>query len=440
MDRPKQVSDMLVKDQHLRAYINYTEKQNRELLEENRMLKLKLEELEQQIKDTNKTVRSLFYKQDKENSEPKKLGPPENHEPHNRQMPTLIHRRHTLELHQCPDCGHKLGKPVRTRKRYVEDIKEPEPFNTEYEIPYYWCTECGRQVTVKPADVIPKCRFGIKIMLIATFLRYGLSLPYNKIAKEMAMLCGIAISEGCLVDSIAKFAAFAGPQFEEIKRKVRGLPHVHTDWTGWREAGKNTTLWDFVDDEYSLLIIRHDQSRGMINEVLGEDYDGIVISDCMPATAKLKCRQQKCWVHFLRHARNIDSEQGELLLARLKRIYELAKSGKHSPKHLLGLIDSLNDVGFTEKKCGKVLKMLQKYRDSLFTFVDNPSISDNNNAAERGLRPSVVMRKITGGNRSTKGSHCHEVIMSVMNTWDKQHKDFFAEGAKMVQEELRDLR
>ncbi len=440
MNRPKHVSDLLVKDPHLRAYINYIEKLDERLEAENKELRLKLEELEQQIKDTNKTVRSLLFKPDKENSEPKKLGPPENHEPHNRQMPTHIHRRQRLELQQCPDCGHRLGKPVRTRKRYVEDIKEPEPFNTEYEIPYYWCPECGRQVTVKPADVIPKCRFGIKIMLIATFLRYGLSLPYNKIAKELAMLCGIAISEGCLVDCIAKFAAFAGPEFEHIKQKVRELPHVHTDWTGWRINGQNTTLWDFVDDEYSLLIIRDDQSRSVVNEVLGEDYDGIVISDCMPATAKLNCRQQKCWVHFLRHARNIDSAQGELLLANLKCIYELAKSGKHNSKHLLELIDDLNDIGFTEKKCGKVLKMLQKYRGSLFTFVEVPGISDNNNAAERGLRSSVVMRKITGGNRSAKGSHCHEVVMSVMNTWDKQGRDFFAEGAKMVQEELRDLR
>ena len=178
----------------------------------------------------------------------------------------------------------------------------------------------------------------------------------------------------------------------------------------------------------------------MINEAMGEDYDGIVISDCMPASAKLNCKQQKCWVHFLRHARNIDSEQGELLLARLKRIYALAKSGKHSSNNLLSLVDDLNNIGFTEKKCNKVLAMLQKYHDSLFTFVDNPGISDNNNAAERGLRPSVVMRKITGGNRSSKGSHCHEVIMSVMNTWDKQHKDFFAEGAKMIEQELRDLR
>ena len=73
------------------------------------------------------------------------------------------------------------------------------------------------------------------------------------------------------------------------------------------------------------------------------------------------------------------------------------------------------------------------YRDQWFTFVENKGIDSTNNAAERGLRPSVVMRKITGGNRAPKGARNHEVIMSVMGTWNKQDKDFFDEGLKALQ-------
>jgi len=40
---------------------------------------------------------------------------------------------------------------------------------------------------------------------------------------------------------------------------------------------------------------------------------------------------------------------------------------------------------------------------------------------------------ITGGNRSPTGAHNHEVMMSVMGTWDKQDKDFFEEGLKALQ-------
>lgn len=422
---------------HLERYVNYIENENRELRSENKELRLKVAELEQQIEQNTKAIRSILFKASNQTDEPKKLGPPKNHKPSNRPVPKQIHRKLRLSLKRCPDCNHKLSKPVRTRKRYVEDIRPPEPMNTEYQIPYYYCKYCKRQVTAKPADVIPKCRFGIRMMLLMTFLRYGLSLPLNKIAKELSIIYTVDISEGCIVDSIDRFAQFSGPEFEQIKHKVKQLAVVHTDWTGWRINGKNTTLWDFVNKEYSLLLIRNDRSRGVIEEVLGEDYDGIVVSDCMPATAKLDCRQQKCWVHFLRFTRNLDTPEGKLLHARLKHIHRLAKSGKVSVESLLKRIDRLMDMGFMEKKCVNMVNRLDKYRNSLFTFVEIPCVSDNNNEAERGLRPSVVMRKITGGNRSNKGAICHETIMSVMNTWEKQNRDFFEEGMKMVHEGLR---
>lgn len=437
MDRPNEVNRLLQKSHHLRAYINHIEKENRVLAGEISELKKRIEELEQAVKDTSKAVRSLLYKERKQTDSPKKLGPPEGHTGHVREMPRVIHRREELSLKECPDCQGPLSGPVRMRTRIVEDIRPPEPMNTEYRIPYYWCPCCKRQVTPQPAGVIPKCRFGIRLMLLVTFLRYGLSLPYNKIARELLIVYGIHLSEGCLVDSLTRFADYAGTEFEQIKQEVRKLKAVHTDWTGWRVGGKNTTLWDFVDRGYSLLIIRNDRSRGVVEEVLGEDYQGTVISDCMPATSRLACRQQKCWVHFLRYTRELDSLQGKRLHRRLKRIYRSARSGKADTQSLLRRIDRLQSLGFTEKKCVLMVRRLQKYRDSLFTFVEVPGVSDNNNEAERGLRSSVVMRKITGGNRSDKGARNHEVIMSVMNTWGKQGRDFFEEGMRVVQENLR---
>jgi len=46
------------------------------------------------------------------------------------------------------------------------------------------------------------------------------------------------------------------------------------------------------------------------------------------------------------------------------------------------------------------------------------------------------MRKITGRSRSDRGIHNHEVVMGVMSTWDKQSRDFFAEGMSVVQENM----
>ena len=396
-------------------------------------LQKRIEELECQMKE----VKSCIWKSNRNTDEPKKLGPPANHEPHNRPPPKQIHRAVKLSLDRCPGCGGKLSGPFRTRKRYVEDIRPPEPFNTEYEIPYYWCSNCKKQVSPKPADVIPKCRFGTKLMMLAAFMRYGLLLPLNKMAKELEIVYGISMSEGYLVDSLARFAGCLGPEFESIKAEVRKLAVVNVDETGWRINGKNVWLWDFITDRHELLVI--DRSRG--SEVpmvtLGVNPDRTVVCDCFRAYDKLGGRQQKCWAHLLRYTKNLDSREGELLHTRLKCIHELAKTGAFSAEELLHRIDCLKSIGFSDGKCVKMLNRLEKHRSSLFTFVDNPGVPDNNNAAERGLRRSVVMRKITGGSRSWKGANNHQVIMSVMQTWEKQGRDFFDNGMEIIRENLR---
>jgi transposase len=390
-------------------------------------------ELEEQIKE----IRSYIWKSNKQTAEPKKLGPPENHKPYNRPVPEKVHRKIMLSLDKCPDCGNELSKPVRTRKRYVEDIRPPEQLNTEYEIPYYWCRHCRKQVSPRPADVIPKCRLGVKLMLLVTFLRYGMLLPYNKIAKELEIVYGMRLSEGCLVDSITRFSGYAGPDFERIKKEVKQLAVSYMDWSGWRMNGKTVWLWDFIGDNAALLLIRRSRGKKVIREVLGDDYEGVSVSDCMPPARHLEWKQQKCWVHLLRYTRNLDGAEGKLLHARLRHIHGLAKTGNFGVDALLEKIDGLKSIGLTDNKCINMFRRLDKYRDSLFTFVENPNVSDNNNEAERGLRQSVVMRKITGGNRSEKGARNHEVIMSVMQTWDKQGLDFFDQGMEIVQQNLR---
>jgi len=61
-------------------------------------------------------------------------------------------------------------------------------------------------------------------------------------------------------------------------------------------------------------------------------------------------------------------------------------------------------------------KRLIKHENELLTFLDHPEIEPTNNRAERALRASVIMRKITFGNRSTTGTRNHQVIMSILQT------------------------
>ena len=403
------------------------------LLRENQELKKRIQELEERVKE----ITSYIWKPKRQTDEPRKLGPLNNHEPHNRPIPDKIHKKVNLSLPRCPDCNRRLSRPVRWRKRYVEDITQPEPFNTEYLIPHYYCRGCRKQVSPKPPEVIPKCRFGIRLMLLTSFLRYGMLLPFNKIATLLETCYGITASEGCLVDSLTRFAGYLGPEFEQIRQEIRETAYTHIDTTGWRINGRNKVLWDFISEKHMLLLIRGTKAQGIVYQTLGKGYKGVSITDCAREYDYLGWRQQKCWVHFLRYTRKLETREGKYLHKRLKGIYHSARSGKVSAHTLLKRIDRVCAISFAEKKSAAMTKRLQKHRDSLFTFLEVPGVSDNNNAAERGLRPSVVMRKITGGNRSPKGARNHEVIMSVMGTWEKQGKEFMDYGYEYVQRNLQ---
>ena len=56
----------------------------------------------------------------------------------------------------------------------------------------------------------------------------------------------------------------------------------------------------------------------------------------------------------------------------------------------------------------------------LFSFVGNPEIPSENNAAERAVRPAVVARKISGGSRSAKGSKTCSILRTLFETWNLQ--------------------
>ncbi|MBI2675004.1 MAG: hypothetical protein HYX24_00985 [Candidatus Aenigmarchaeota archaeon] len=79
-------------------------KENIALKKEHEELKKRIEELESQIKE----IRSYIWKPQKQESEPKKFGPPEDHKPNNRPVPKDIHRRAKLGLTHCPECNSDI--------------------------------------------------------------------------------------------------------------------------------------------------------------------------------------------------------------------------------------------------------------------------------------------------------------------------------------------
>lgn len=105
----------------------------------------------------------------------------------------------------------------------------------------------------------------------------------------------------------------------------------------------------------------------------------------------------KIWNEFQREEKSIED---------LKAVKEV------TAQKLIEVISSPSE----NKDIQRLKKRLIKHESELLTFLDHPEIEPTNNRAERALRASVIMRKITFGNRSTTGARNHQVIMSVLQT------------------------
>ena len=80
------------------------------------------------------------------------------------------------------------------------------------------------------------------------------------------------------------------------------------------------------------------------------------------------------------------------------------------------------------------LRVMDKDRDKLFTFLAIKGVEPTNNHAERLLRFLVIMRKICFGTRSAAGSESHGVLPSLLQTAKLQGKNAIEFLVKLLTE------
>ncbi len=68
----------------------------------------------------------------------------------------------------------------------------------------------------------------------------------------------------------------------------------------------------------------------------------------------------------------------------------------------------------------RLCRRIARYLGELLTFVGDPTVPADNNAAERSLRPLVIQRKISGGTRSAQGTTTQMTLSTLFGTWQVQ--------------------
>lgn len=361
----------------------------------------------------------------------KKPGRKKGHKGERRDIPEKVDKEERLALSHCPHCGDKLEEPVATRERYVEDIPASAPVVTRYIICRSFCKRCNRLVEPKVTAALPKSTVGLNMLALTAWFHYGLGTTINHIIEVLNFHLQFELSRGGLVQMWMRLSSILSVWYEKIRNEAITSSYLHADETGWRVDGKTHWLWCFTNQRVTCYYI--DQSRGSpaLQRFFGEIFEGVLITDFWRAYSKISKYRQACFVHFFREIAKVtesnDSEEWKAFRKKLVRWMrdalrldekeefpqekkELRKERLH--KRLREFIGS----DYMDDDCRRIRKRLQEHQDSLLTFLDFEDVTADNNKAEREIRPSVIMRKNSGQNKSMEGAHTQAVLMSVYRT------------------------
>jgi hypothetical protein len=370
--------------------------------------------------------------------ERKKRGAPAGHRGATRKKPEGQPDRTVFVLpEQCPKCcSHNIGLCHDTEEHTQEDIVIIRPVRTRFVKQRGYCRDCGESFFPLGKGERPKGYIGPVAIAVAGYLRYMIKIPFDGVRKILGGLWGLDLTPAALVGFDKKLAAAGRPYYEQIADMVRFSTGINVDETSWPRGPDMEWLWTFTNPDCTFFKIAPSRAGSVPASVLGEHYGGVLGSDCFSAYNTLDAlAKQKCLTHYERAAKELEKfypgDQATLLFAiSLRDIFKRARQAKRDwlegkitdeqagqlAQDFEEELDQLLEASLQNHDAEKLRCRLITHREENFAFLRYKQVDPDNNRAERALRPSVVMRKITYGNNSHTGAFNHETLMSLVET------------------------
>ena len=374
----------------------------------------------------------------------KPRGRPAGHVGSGRLRPTRIDHTQAIPAGDiCPECGTPFRGTGTTRARVIEDIDLVRAtVVTRYVIERRWCPNCRTYHEDSVTAALPHQRLGLHVLLFVVYQKVALGLSYRKIQHELRTYFGLTVSAGELPSMVAEIATLFGPAYARLLDLMRQQVAIHVDETSWRIDGVPHWLWVFVNDVVALYVVSRSRGSKVPQALLGPDFEGVVISDFFSAYSPLDVEKAKCWSHLLRdshdYAKGQDAASERMrfhrtLHALFVEMGVALEQVQADPTGRERVYDEMREKLWrfaTEHwrswQSQQLAERIKKYLDDLLVWLIDPAVDPTNNAAERALRGAVVTRKTSFGSRSKRGAHAFARMLSIIMTWERQGKDFFA--------------
>jgi predicted RecB family nuclease len=353
-----------------------------------------------------------------DSQEPKKRGAKKGHQAYQRLLPTHIGK--VIRVPPRRTCPKHKGEPLLLDDHIAEHPLIDLHFTksgcrktvTNYVGKKGYCHKCNKYYDPRGIEQFGGQLFGHALQVWVIYQRLILRLPYRVIIQVLEDMFGERASLGTMINFVKYVSRYYAPTERLLIQRLLHSPFIHADETRISIQGTDYYVWVFTDGRHVVFKMTATREATIVHEFL-KHYEGILISDFYAGYDAVPCRQQKCLVHLIRDLNddlwsnpfNVEFEAfvfevQNLLMPLFVAVETYGLKRRHLQKfhpvierfyqkHII-------DRTYTSEILIKYQKRLQRYRDSLFTFLDQDGIPWQNNMAERALRHLAVQRKISG--------------------------------------------
>jgi transposase len=434
-DQPDRLIEIILRQagviEELRVEIQTLKDQIKDLQDRNDGLSAKVAALETK----NARQAAPFRIPEKQRQlQPQKPGRKTGHAGSCRPVPAVVDEQIEVPLTACPQCGGSVEK-ARPVVQYLEELPVVRPRVIRLTTHEAHCPGCRQTVrSTHPLQVslargAAGVQLGPRVLGMAATLNKQYGLTMRKTCAVLKSIFGLKLSAGGLVQGLQRMAGKLEPAYEKLVARLRDGPYVHSDETSWWVGGPGHWLWVFTDKNTTVYRVAQGRGRPVLADVLGEAFGGVLVSDCLATYDDFNPVQHKCYSHHLKAISHAQEESPSVWLEDLRWLLQAAMDLKQEPR--------AGQRAVLEQKLEKLLarprptnveervrRRMEKQKDHLFTFLDHPEVDATNNLAERQLRPAVIARKVSCGNKTSRGAHTWEILTSLSATCVQRSESF----------------
>jgi len=301
-----------------------------------------------------------------------------------------------------------------------------------------------------PVDAVRngKCEYGLEILVTLAYLVYWTGVSIDKACGILAFFTGLELSKSQADSLLSQLAADWQIEYDAIAELVAAAAILYIDETGWKVGKRSCYTWIFSTLSTVLFKCGVGRGKAVLTEVLGEQFDGIGVTDDYSAYQSQFNEHQLCWAHFLRKAialslRNPDNRQYKRFLKSLFAIYYDAVRFSRDGRLSVGRQAKVNKLqsrirmicrrygeeldetaAADDAKFVRLENELVDHTEKLFVFVLHTEVEATNNRSERQARSEAMARKAARTSKTESGAKRRGVIMSVLASLSKRLKHF----------------